>query len=159
MCNTLTLPLPMSAWEPISAILHKIAKQCSCLLLQQRMHPTSVYSHTRMPACHLTHSLPTLCNAATHSAYPLYPGHSLLSAGNKYRPPSCAMSSGTWSLHRPLHNITFWEKLPLPDDTVPTTLSFTYSLNYTHFGQHIPMHTVTSTLHIHFLFHTPWNFT
>jgi len=100
----------MSAWEPISAILHKITKQCSCLLLQQRMHPTSVYSHTRMLVCHSTHSL--------------------LSAGNKYRPPSCAMSSGTRSLHRSLHNITFWEKLPLPDDTVPTTLSFTYSLNY-----------------------------
>lgn len=71
MQDKFTLPIP-SAWEPVSAILHKITTQCACLLLQQHYTPyinALVLGHPHMllsphqSACQL-------CDTTTHSTHP-----------------------------------------------------------------------------------------
>ena len=71
-----------SAWEPISAILHKIRTQCACLLLQQLYTPyinALVSGHPHM-LLSTYQSACQLCNTTTCSTHPQYPSHRLLAA-------------------------------------------------------------------------------
>jgi len=129
-----TFPL-RSAWEPISAILHKIRAQCACLLLQQ---------------------LYTLYINALVSSHP----HMLLSTYQSACKLCSCQQRGAATLSQVQANLIIAHHIPRKITTSrPTTLHVTHSLHYTQSGQESHMHMVTSTLHINFLFHMPWNFT